>query len=202
MSYFMPLLSVHTDQCPFIHSSRRQFTPEGHWHMTSQFDLSSFVQTAIFEDERLQAEGEVPSTTPAAAPTVSRTREGEDDDEDDSFVRQSTWRRRGLARPTACSRQKILSKRQLALISPRLGVLNNSQSTLPPSCVRTMFAHLRAVHRQFPLSFHSKLESPSSANSSTPIIANSLPIPILSFLERDTALSFGAIISPRTLTRI
>ena len=96
--------------------------------MTSQFDLSSFVQTAIFEDERLQAEGQVPSTTTAAAPTVSRTREGEDDDEDDTIVRQSTWRRRGLARPAPSSRQKILSKRQLALISPRLGVLNNSQS--------------------------------------------------------------------------
>ncbi|GAA5854091.1 hypothetical protein JCM5353_002749 [Sporobolomyces roseus] len=136
--------------------SRRQFTPEGHWHMTSQFDLSSFVQTAIFEDERLQAEGEVPSTTPAAAPTVSRTREGEDDDEDDSFVRQSTWRRRGLARPTASSRQKILSKRQLALISPRLGVLNNIPFVIP-------FETRVAIFRQFIDTDYRKLATDSDS---------------------------------------
>lgn len=28
-------------------SSRRSFTPEGHWLMTSQFDLASFIQTAM-----------------------------------------------------------------------------------------------------------------------------------------------------------
>ncbi|GAA5926390.1 ubiquitin-ubiquitin ligase HUL5 [Sporobolomyces koalae] len=122
--------------------SRRQFTPEDHWHMTSQFDLASFVQTAIFEDERLQAEGQVPSTNAVAAPTPTRNREGEDDDEDDEFVRNSTWRRTGLARPAPGSRQKVLSKRQLALISPRLGVLNNIPFVIP-------FETRVAIFRQF-----------------------------------------------------
>ena len=99
--------------------------------MTSQFDLASFVQTAIFEDERLQAEGLVPSTNVAAAPTISRNRPGEereeDEDEDETFVRRSTWRRTGLARPSRTHRPPALTRRQLALVSPRLGVLNNSE---------------------------------------------------------------------------
>jgi len=103
--------------------------------MTSQFDLASFVQTAIFEDERLQAEGLVPSTNAAAAPTVSRTRgaEEEEEDDDESFVRRSTWRRTGLARPSRRTGPPKLSRRQLALISPRLGVLNNSEFPFSPS---------------------------------------------------------------------
>lgn len=99
--------------------------------MTSQFDLASFVQTAIFEDERLQAEGLVPSTNVAAAPTISRNRPGEegeeDEDEDETFVRRTTWRRTGLARPSRAHRPPALTRRQLALVSPRLGVLNNSE---------------------------------------------------------------------------
>jgi hypothetical protein len=29
-------------------SSRRSFTPQGHWLMTSQFDLASFIQTVVY----------------------------------------------------------------------------------------------------------------------------------------------------------
>ncbi|GAA5986939.1 hypothetical protein JCM5350_000914 [Sporobolomyces pararoseus] len=125
--------------------SRRQFTSEGFWKMTDQFDLASFVQTAIFEDERLQAEGLVPSTSTAAAPTVSRNRAGEEeeeDDDDDTFVRQSTWRRTGLARPSRSRRPPTLTRRQLALISPRLGVLNNIPFVIP-------FETRVAIFRQF-----------------------------------------------------
>ncbi|GAA5951470.1 hypothetical protein JCM3765_005944 [Sporobolomyces pararoseus] len=125
--------------------SRRQFTPEGYWKMTDQFDLASFVQTAIFEDERLQAEGLVPSTTTAAAPTVLRNRgeeEEEEDDDDDTFVRRSTWRRTGLARPSRSRKPPTLTRRQLALISPRLGVLNNIPFVIP-------FETRVAIFRQF-----------------------------------------------------
>ncbi|GAA5901495.1 ubiquitin-ubiquitin ligase HUL5 [Sporobolomyces salmoneus] len=127
--------------------SRRQFTPEGHWHMTSQFDLASFVQTAIFEDERLQAEGLVPSTNAVAPATVSRARAGgengeEEEDDDDQFVRRTTWRRTGLARPSRSRAPPTLTRRQLALISPRLGVLNNIPFVIP-------FETRVAIFRQF-----------------------------------------------------
>ncbi|GAA6016983.1 hypothetical protein JCM11491_006119 [Sporobolomyces phaffii] len=136
--------------------SRRQFTPEGHWHMTSQFDLASFVQTAIFEDERLQAEGLVPGTAVAPAPTVSRTRDDADDDDDESFVRQATWRRTGLARPSRVSRPTALARRQLALVSPRLGVLNNIPFVIP-------FDTRVAVFRKFINTDYQKLTSDSGS---------------------------------------
>ncbi|GAA5872614.1 hypothetical protein JCM1840_004854 [Sporobolomyces johnsonii] len=98
--------------------SRRQFTPEGHWLMTSQFDLASFVQTAVLEDERLQAEGEVPSSMPTSA-THPR-----DDMDDDSEPVRRPYRRPGPVRSHR-NQHGVLSKRQMALISPRLGVLNN-----------------------------------------------------------------------------
>ncbi|GAA5959773.1 hypothetical protein JCM21900_006378 [Sporobolomyces salmonicolor] len=103
--------------------SRRQFTPEGHWLMTSQFDLASFVQTAVHEDERLQAEGAVPSSTPTGV--TPRPHAGDDDDIDgDNESVRRPYRRPGPVRSHR-NQHGVLSKRQMALISPRLGVLNN-----------------------------------------------------------------------------
>ncbi|OSD07632.1 HECT-domain-containing protein [Trametes coccinea BRFM310] len=67
--------------------SRRPFTPPDHWHMTSQMDMNSFIQAAIFEDKQL-----------------SQPENG---------------------------RFAALSKRQLAYLSPRLGVLNNIPFAIP-----------------------------------------------------------------------
>ncbi|GAA5926625.1 hypothetical protein JCM1841_003185 [Sporobolomyces salmonicolor] len=103
--------------------SRRQFTPEGHWLMTSQFDLASFVQTAVHEDERLQAEGAVPSSTPTSV-TPRPHADGDDDMDDDNEPVRRPYRRPGPVRSHR-NQHGVLSKRQIALISPRLGVLNN-----------------------------------------------------------------------------
>ncbi|CDO70815.1 hypothetical protein BN946_scf184801.g6 [Trametes cinnabarina] len=67
--------------------SRRPFTPPDHWHMTSQLDVNSFIQAAIFEEKQLSQ----PENGRAAA----------------------------------------LSKRQIAYLSPRLGVLNNIPFAIP-----------------------------------------------------------------------
>ncbi|KIO29730.1 hypothetical protein M407DRAFT_14471 [Tulasnella calospora MUT 4182] len=64
--------------------SRRKFTPEDHWLMTSEIDMQSFCEAAIFEERNLDR-------------TTDRT----------------------------------LSKRQMAYISPRLGVLNNIPFAIP-----------------------------------------------------------------------
>ncbi|KAI0357322.1 HECT-domain-containing protein [Trametes cingulata] len=67
--------------------SRRPFTPPDHWLVTSQLDMTSFIQAAIFEEKQL-----------------SQPENG---------------------RPTA------MSKRQVAYLSPRLGVLNNIPFAIP-----------------------------------------------------------------------
>ncbi|KAG8995219.1 hypothetical protein FRB94_009328 [Tulasnella sp. JGI-2019a] len=64
--------------------SRRKFTPENHWLMTSHIDIQSFCEAAIFEEQKLDR-------------TTSRS----------------------------------LSKRQMAYISPRLGILNNIPFAIP-----------------------------------------------------------------------
>ncbi|KAG8973411.1 hypothetical protein FRC05_008802 [Tulasnella sp. 425] len=64
--------------------SRRKFTPEDHWLKTSEIDMQSFCEAAIFEERNLDR-------------TSNRT----------------------------------LTKRQMAYISPRLGVLNNIPFAIP-----------------------------------------------------------------------
>ncbi|KAI0820473.1 HECT-domain-containing protein [Trametes gibbosa] len=67
--------------------SRRSFTPPDHWLITSQLDMASFVQAAIFEEMEL------------SQPENRRAR--------------------------------AMSKRQIAYLSPRLGVLNNIPFAIP-----------------------------------------------------------------------
>lgn len=65
--------------------SRRPFTPAGHWLVSDQFDVKSFVAAAIAEEGQLD-EGSHP---------------------------------------------RLLTKRELAYISPRLGILNNIPFSIP-----------------------------------------------------------------------
>ncbi|GAA6037540.1 hypothetical protein JCM8097_008245 [Rhodosporidiobolus ruineniae] len=123
--------------------SRRRFTPEGHWHMTDQFELASFVQTAVYEDERLSAEAAESGEAPPA--TVNAM----DEDEDDDAAFPPSRRRAVQARATT-ARQAALSKRQMALVSPRLGVLNNIPFVIP-------FSTRVAIFRQFVSSDFQKL---------------------------------------------
>lgn len=90
----------------YARDSRKPFTPEGHWLMTDQFDLSSFIQTVIYEDQQLDA-GDEP---------VQPERSIWDDGEEDPHRRGS---------------KANLTKRQMSFISPRLGVLNNIPFVLP-----------------------------------------------------------------------
>ncbi|GAA5871520.1 hypothetical protein JCM3774_006285 [Rhodotorula dairenensis] len=120
--------------------SRRSFTPEGHWHMTSAFDLRSFVETAVFEDERLEAEAD---SEPAGTGGVGG---GAVTPNQALQASMPPMLRRGLARDTndtrGPARSSRYSKRQLALISPRLGVLRNIPFVVP-------FETRVAIFRQF-----------------------------------------------------
>ncbi|KAH7101855.1 HECT-domain-containing protein [Auriculariales sp. MPI-PUGE-AT-0066] len=87
---------VRSDATTFLQSvhardSRRPFVPPQHWLLTSQIDVSSFVEAAVIEDTELTTPEELVSRGP----------------------------------------RHTMSKRQVAFMSPRLGVLHNIPFALP-----------------------------------------------------------------------
>lgn len=90
-----------------FHSSRRQFTPPNHWIMTSQIDLHSFIESVLHEDRALNEENALPAQDDMQV-----------DSDDDAGYRP---------RQPILRKRNIPSRRQMAFVSPRLGVLNNSE---------------------------------------------------------------------------
>jgi ubiquitin-protein ligase E3 C len=77
--------------------------------MTSQFDLAGFIEAVCKDEAQLEAGGD-----------QMDTEEGLDEQEIANNV-APPWSRA----------RRMLSKRQMAKISPRLGLLNNLPMTLP-----------------------------------------------------------------------
>ncbi|KZV93827.1 HECT-domain-containing protein [Exidia glandulosa HHB12029] len=97
---------VRADATHFLQSihardSRRPFMPPDYWLLTSQIDVTSFIEAAVLEDIQLTAP-------------------------DDETQRQYTG---------------ALSKRQIAFVSPRLGVLHNIPFALPFEIRVAIFRH-------------------------------------------------------------
>ncbi|KAM6490051.1 HECT domain containing protein [Amanita muscaria] len=82
-----------------IHSrdSRRPFVPPDHWLVSSQVDMDSFIDAAIFEEQQLTGETHISTL--------------------------------------------FLSKRQIATMSPRLGILNNIPFAIPFEVRVSIFRH-------------------------------------------------------------
>jgi len=87
-------------------SSRKPFVPSGHWLVTSQLDMNSFIDAAVLEEQSL-------STSVDAS--------------------------NGTAHPL--TRNRTPSKRQIASISPRLGILNNIPFAIPFAVRVSIFRH-------------------------------------------------------------
>ncbi|EPQ26072.1 uncharacterized protein PFL1_06280 [Pseudozyma flocculosa PF-1] len=149
----LPLLSLRnllTKLLQQLHArdSRRRFTPDDHWLMVSQLDLQSFIQTVILEERELNGaphQSMPPSELEADAErsrsprngTNGRTsdrdaRGGDDgddgDDDDDGRIPPLPVAERLRTRRGQTSK---LSARNLAFLSPRLGVLNNIPFVIP-----------------------------------------------------------------------
>lgn len=78
--------------------------------MTSQIDVKSFIESVLVEDRQLNDEQDGMATQDATM--------DDSDDEEAAFGR----------RPMASRKRNIPSRKQMAYVSPRLGVLNNSKS--------------------------------------------------------------------------
>lgn len=147
--------------------------------MTSEMDLHSFVESAIVEDQKLDEE-EQEAEEESSAPTVpvrrGRAAYENDDMEEDEDERP--------VRRMAPARRTLPTRRQMAFVSPRLGVLNNSESSCtalrwslePAGLPADRVVHTAAsfcIHLQSPLS--SPLRSASRSSSSlSPTTASGL----------------------------
>lgn len=100
----------------YIRDSRRPFCQPGFWSMTSTFDLRSFIQTVVYEESRLE---EVREDQLNNLPHLTSM------DPDMDLVERPS--------PSSTNRgaRARVSQRQLAFISPRLGVLNNIPFVIP-----------------------------------------------------------------------
>ncbi|PLW45865.1 hypothetical protein PCANC_10121 [Puccinia coronata f. sp. avenae] len=110
---YLRTLATRLLQQIYIRDSRRPFCERGFWSMTSTFDLQSFMQTVVYEESHLEEVREDQLHTPVHLLN-------QDPDLDISNHLSSS---RG-------SRARV-SQRQLAFISPRLGVLNNIPFVIP-----------------------------------------------------------------------
>lgn len=91
------------------YSSRKHFTPRNHWLVTSQIDVRSFVQAAIFEEQQMSENGEEIEELSPSRPPLKPSR--------------------------------LLTKQQVAYLSPRLAVLNNIPFSIPFETRVSIFRH-------------------------------------------------------------
>ncbi|KAG6810699.1 hypothetical protein H0H92_010698 [Tricholoma furcatifolium] len=99
-----------------LHSrdSRTPFVPQGHWLMTSHIDVQSFVEAAIYEEQALSSSDSNP-TSP----------------DPNAIINITPFNPRSQAQARSRARTQAYSKRALAHLSPRLGVLNNIPFAIP-----------------------------------------------------------------------
>ena len=106
---------------------RQPFTPSGHWLMTEQFDVNSFVEAAMYVNAAITILFPRCLIFSSFFPCLNSSEEHEIDavNEDEMDVDED-----GVPVPTIPRPKKTLSRRHLAFLSPRLGVLNNIPQTV------------------------------------------------------------------------
>jgi len=106
-------------------SARRKFLAAGFWIMVKDTEMSNFIDTVCEEEQQLER----------------------DDEEDDGMGDEPIPDEQLRVMPAWPRARRFLSKRQMAKISPRLGLLNNLPMTLPfGSRVQIMGGFIEYVH--------------------------------------------------------
>lgn len=106
-------------------SSRRKFLPDGHWLMTSRFDMEGFIPTVVAEEEKrhqLQDDDEEDEEDTLM-----------DDDLELSLGLVGTGRAQQTRRVEALRRrqQRTARRKQLESVAPRLEILRNMPFFIP-----------------------------------------------------------------------
>jgi ubiquitin-protein ligase E3 C len=95
--------------------------PDDYWVMSSQMDLQGFVEAAVYVPHRVNDIGS--ELIDRFEDSELATASGMGDD--DSHIRTST------TLPSRMSARQRFTKRRMAFISPRLGLLNNLPMAVP-----------------------------------------------------------------------
>ncbi|KAF8874714.1 hypothetical protein CPB84DRAFT_1817858 [Gymnopilus junonius] len=117
--------------------SRRPFVPPDHWLITSQLDMHSFVEAAILEEHRI-------STDIESSPSSSAQPADHPDSTHSSHTHSSHTHSNHTHSTHPRSSRHTLTKRQLASLSPRLGILNNIPFCIPFEVRVAIFRHFVA----------------------------------------------------------
>jgi ubiquitin-protein ligase E3 C len=105
--------------------SRRPFLPKDHWLMTSHFDMGNFIPAVVTEEERQHEVGE-------------DVEEEEEEEEDGDFVTSrsdlvgtAVFRRATNIERIRKQQEKAARKRVLAVVGPRLEILQHMPFVIP-----------------------------------------------------------------------
>ncbi|KAK3503989.1 hypothetical protein B0T13DRAFT_392639 [Neurospora crassa] len=93
--------------------SRRPFLPEGHWLMTSKFDMEGFLAAVVLEEQRQHE--------------LSNTEDGADSSEDD----QQEWSHYAHLERLRQKNRKAARNHLLSAITPKLEILRNMPFAIP-----------------------------------------------------------------------
>lgn len=105
--------------------SRRSFLPTDHWLMTSKFDMGNFITAVVAEEERRHNVDETDDQS-----------EGDDDDDEKSdrqtrIIGTQSSSRAATLEKNRRQQRKLVRKRALASINPRLEILQNMPFVIP-----------------------------------------------------------------------
>lgn len=125
--------------------SRRKFLPQGHWLMTSRFDMSNFIQAVVIEEGNRHQ--------------IQSQEDEERDPDSDSEIENWTSRRIGTRRfmniqRTARAQRRASRKRYLEAVAPRLEILQNMPFLIPFETrveVFRQFVSLDQVCQDYPI---------------------------------------------------
>lgn len=138
-------LSTRMAQQLRTRDTRHRFASEGFWSITAGLDISEYLDWILQEDERLTTEAESDEKATEAGDATATTQggnaadgdvtmrsvddDGEGDDDDAATLAMALGRPRAAQLHSSSSHK--ISARQLAIASPRLGVLNNLPFVIP-----------------------------------------------------------------------
>lgn len=135
---FVALRDLATRLLQQVHArdARHRFTADDFWLMTDEMDMEGFIESVMLEEEKLAEEQAERETAAAAAATTNSTAVAGAAMEDDLFDEEmapleATLGRSSTTASRATSSRKFISARKMALISPRLGILNNLPFVIP-----------------------------------------------------------------------
>lgn len=113
--------------------SRRPFLPNGHWLMTSKFDMEDFLSAVVLEEQRQQELKEKEEREDEEGEDSANDDDVDEDDDEYRALSYAGLQRSRLGRMELVRRQrkKAFRDRALAQVGPKLEILRNMPFIIP-----------------------------------------------------------------------